>query len=385
MADSSKSPTKRPKREVNKVVLGTTLAAPIIGAILIIVGLLAPSALPGRDVVLVISGVMLGVGGLAIEEYFVLSVGRAKHGAPVGKADGDGYAAEELAAIGRAEAEHKQELEEESKERERQEGLTKAYHEELITKIYEPWCQKGIEDRGSLAGYPQTQNRPGSPGYVWIPIGFELESNSEPGAHPELPMIRDAIAHLDDETSRARKRVWDGMVDYNDSVKALVRWPSYIAKVIDQECGLGEATGIDQPPQGSKCDMSVLIEYFDRHFYRSENATVGPPLKGAGSSPGLTSLPVHYAGHDQTLASSSDDSELTKLMKRIGPWGKHYADARRGLDSRRESLSADLKAFQSGTAQLIQALRFRPRLVKGKCSIEESFAEPKGRAETTAK
>jgi hypothetical protein len=384
LADSSKSPTKRPKREVNKVVLGTTLAVPIIGVILIIVSLLAPSTLPDRDILLVVSGVMLGFGGLAIEEYFVLSVERAKHGTLVGKADGDGYAAEELAAIGRAEAERKQKLEEESKEHERQEKLARAYHEELITKIYEPWCQKGIEDRGSLAGYPPTQNQPKNPGYVWIPIGFELESNSEPGAHPELPMIRDALAHLDDETSKARKRVWDGMIDYNDSVKALIRWPSYIANVIDQECGLREATGINQPPQESKCDMSVLIECFDRHFYRSENATIGPPLKGVGSSLGLTLLPVHYAGHDQTLASSSDDSELTKLMKRIGPWGKHYADARRGLDSKRESLSTDLKTFQSGTAQLIQTLRFRPRLVKGKCSIEESFAEPRGRAEMTA-
>ena len=356
------------------MVLGITVTIPIIGVILIIVSLLTPSTFPDLDIVLVISGVMLGFGGLAIEEYFVLSVERAKYGAFVGKADGDEYAAEELAAIGRAEAEHKQKLEEESKERERQEELTKAYHEELITKIYDPWCQNGIEGRGSLAGYPPTQNQPG---YIWIPIGFELESNSEPGTHPELPMIRDALAHLDDETSKARKKVWDGMIDYNDSVKALMRWPSYIAKVIDHECGLREATGINQPPQESKCDISVLIEYFDRHFYHRENATIGPPFKGVGSSLGWTFLPVHYAGHDQTLASSSDDSELTRLVKRIDPWGEYYADARRGLDSKRGSLSTDLKIFQSGTAQLIQTLRFRPHLVKGKCSIEESFAEGK--------
>ena len=374
MADSSKNPTKRAKREVNKIVLGTTVTIPIIGVILIIVNLLAPSTLPDLDIVLVISGVMLGFGGLAIEEYFVLSVERAKYRALVGKADGDEYAAEELAAIGRAEAEHKQKLEEESKERERQEELTKAYHEELITKIYDPWCQNGIEDRGSLAGYPPTQNQPG---YIWIPIGFELESNSEPGTHPELPMIRDALAHLDDETSKARKKVWDGMIDYNDSVKALIRWPSYIAKVIYRECGLKEATGINQPPQESKCDISVLVEYFDRHFYHRENATIGPHFKGVGSSLGWTFLPVHYAGHDQTLASSLDDSELTRLVKRIDPWGEYYADARRGLDSKRGLLSTDLKIFQSGTAQLIQTLRFRPHLVKGKCSIEESFAEGK--------
>jgi hypothetical protein len=372
--DSSKSPTKRTKREVNKIVLGMTLTIPIIGVILIIVSLLAPSTLPDRNIVLVISGVMLGSGGLAIEEYFVLSVVRANYRALVGKADGDGYAAEELAAIGRAEAEHKQKLEEESKERERQEELTQTYHEELITKIYDPWCQSGVEYRGSLAGYPPTQNQPE---YIWIPIGFELESNSEPGTHPELPMIRDALAHLEDETSKARKKVWDGMIDYNDSVKALMRWPSYIAKVIDDECDLREATGINQPPQESKCDISVLIEYFDRHFYRSENATIGPPVKGVGSSLGWRFLQVHYAGHDQTLASSTDDSELTVLMKRINSWGEYYADARRGLDSKRESLSTNLKIFQSGTAQLIQTLRFRPRLVKGKCSIEKSFAEGK--------
>lgn len=123
--------------------------------------------------------------------------------------------------------------------------------------------------------------------------------------------------------------------------------------------------------------MSVLIECFDRHFYRHENATIGPPFKGVGSSLGWTFLPVHYAGLDRTLASSLDDSELTKLMKRIGPWGEYYADARRGLDSKRGLLSTNLKIFQSGTAQLIQTLRFRPHLVKGKCSIEESFAEGK--------
>ncbi len=372
MDDSSKNPTKRVKREVNKIVLGITLTIPIVGVILIIASLMAPSTLPDRDIVLVISGVMLGFGGLAIEEYFVLSVERTKYRAPVGKADGDGHAAEEIAAIGRAEAEHKQELEEESKERERQEKLTQAYHEELITKIYDPWCQNGIEDRGSLAGYPPTQNQPE---YIWIPIGFELESNPEPGTHPELPMIRDALAHLDDETSKARRKVWDGMKDYNDSVKALIRWPSYIAKVIDHECGLGETTGINQPPQESMCDISVLIEYFDRHFYRRENVTVGPPFKGVGSSLGWTFLPVHYADHDQTLATSSDDSELTRLMKRIDPWGEFYADARRGLDSKRGLLNTDLRIFQSGTAQLIQTLRFRSHLVKGKCSIEESFAE----------
>ncbi len=374
MDDSSKGPTKRAKREVNRAVLGTTLTIPIIGTILIIVSLMAPTTLPDRDIGLVISGVMLGFGGLAIEEYFVLSVERAKSRVPSGKSDGDAYAAEELAAIGRAEAERKQELEEESKERERQEELTKVYHEELIAKVYNPWCQIGIEYRGSLAGYPPTQNQPE---YVWIPIGFELESNSEPGTHPELPMIRDAIAHLDDGTSEARKRMWDGMIDYNDSVKALVRWPGYIAKVIDHECGLKEAKGINQPPQESKCDISVLIEYFDRHFYRRENATIGPPFKGVGSSLGWTFLPVHYAGHDQTLASSSDDSELTRLVKKIDPWGEFYADARRGLDSKRGLLSTDLRTFQSGTTQLIQTLRFRPHLVKGKCSIEESFAEGK--------
>ena len=374
MDDSSKSPTKRAKREVNKLVLGMTLAIPIIGVILIVVSLVAPSTPPDRDIVLVVSGAMLGLGGLAIEEYFVLSVERAKYRALVVKADGEVYTAEEIATMGRAEAEHKQKLEEESKERERQEELTKAYHEELITKIYDPWCRNGIEDRGSLAGYPPTQNQPE---YIWIPIGFELESNSEPGTHPELPMIRDALAHLDDETSKARRKVWDGMIDYNDSVKALIRWPNYIAKVINNECGLREVTGIEQPPKEPKCDISVLLEYFDRHSYRREKATIGPPFKGVGSSLGWTFLPVHYAGRDQTLASSSDDSELTRLMKRIGSWGEYYADARRGLDSKRESLSTNLKIFQSGTAQLIQTLRFRPRLVKGKCSVEESFAEGK--------
>jgi hypothetical protein len=137
--DSSKTQTKRAKREVNKTVLGLTLAIPIIGAILIIVSLEVPSALPDRDVVLVISGVMLGLGGLAIEEYFVLAAERVKHGAPAGKADGDGYTAEEIVAIGRAEAERKQELEEESRERARRNELTRAYHEELITKTYGPW------------------------------------------------------------------------------------------------------------------------------------------------------------------------------------------------------------------------------------------------------
>lgn len=375
MADSSETQARKAKREVNKTVLGATLAIPVVGVILIVVSLLAPSALPDRDVVLVVGGVMIGFGGLAIEEYFVLSVGRARYRALLRKANGEGYAAEELAAIGRAEAEHKQDLEEKSKESDRQDELTRAYHEELIIKIYDPWCQSGIEGRGSLAGYPQTQNRPEYPEYVWIPIGFELESNSEPGTHPELPMIRDALAHLDDETSKARKKVWDGMVDYNGSVKALIRWPSYVAKVIEHECGLGEATGINQSPQESRCDTSVLIEYLDRHFYRRESATVGPPFKGVGASLGWTFLPVHYAGHDQTLACSSDDSELTRLMRRIDPWGEHYADARRSLDSKRESLGTDLKIFQSGTAQLIQTLRFRPRLVKGKCSIEESLAE----------
>ncbi len=383
MADSSRSPAKKAKREVDWTVLCATLAIPVIGAILIVVSLLAPSTLPDRDVVLVISGVMLGFGGLAIEEYFVLSVERAKYRALV-RAEGEEYTAEELAAIGRAEAERKQKLEEESRERERQGELTKAYHEELMAKVYGPWCQSGIEDRESLAGYPPTQNRPG---YIWIPIGFELESNfpigfelesnSEPGTHPELPMIRDALAHLDEETSKARKKVWDGIVDYNDSVKALIRWPSYIAKVIDRECGLREATGIGQPPQEPGCDMSVLIEYFDRRFYRRESATIGPPVKGAGPSRGWTFLPVHYAGRDQMLASSSDDSELSRLVKRIDPWGEYYADARRGLDSKRGSLSTDLKVFQSGTAQLVQTLRFRPHLVKGKCSVEESFAEGK--------
>jgi len=371
LTDSSKKPAKRTKREINKVILGTTLTVPIIGAILIVASLLAPSALPDREVVLVIGGVMLGLGGLAIEEYFVLSIERAKYRELASRVEGGGYAPEELAAMGRAEAERKQKLEEESKERGRQEELTRAYHEELIAKMYNPWCQSGIEDRGSLAGYPPAQNQPE---YVWIPVGFELESNSEPGTHPELPMIRDALAHLDDETTKARRKVWDGVVDYNDSVKALMRWPGYIAKVIDRECGLGEAAGIDQPPQEPKCDMSALIEYFDRHFYRRESATIGPPFKGVGPSAGWTFLPVHYAGHDRTLASSSDDSDLTKLVKRIDPWAEHYADARRGLDSKRESLSADLKIFQGGTAQLVQTLRFRPHLVRGKCSIEESFA-----------
>jgi hypothetical protein len=374
LADSSKSPAKRVKREVNKIVLGTTLTIPIIGAILIIASLLAPSILPDRDFVLVVGGVMLGFGGLAIEEYFVLSVERAKYRDLASRVEGGGYAAEELAAIGRAEAERKQELGEESKEREKQEALTRAYHEELITKICEPWCQIGIEDRESLAGYPPTQNQPE---YVWIPIGFELESNSEPETHPELPMIRDALAHLDDETSKARKRVWNGMVDYNDSVKALIRWPVYIAKMIENECGLKEATGIGQPPQKPECDMSVLIEYFDRHFYHRESAKIGPLVKGVGPSQGWTFLPVHYAGRDQTLASSSDDSELTRLTRRIDTWGEYYADARRGLDSKRASLSTDLKIFQGGTAQLVQALRFRPHLVRGKCSIEESFADGK--------
>lgn len=374
MADSSKSPAKRVKREVNKIVLGTTLTIPIIGAILIIASLLAPSILPDRNFVLVVGGVMLGFGSLAIEEYFVLSVERAKYRDLASRVEGGGYAAEELAAIGRAQAEQKQKLEEESRERGRQEELTRAYHEELIAKMYNPWCQSGIEDRESLAGYPPTQNQPE---YVWIPIGFELEANSEPGTHPELPIIRDALAHLDDETSKARRRVWDGMVDYNDSVKALIRWPVYIAKVIENECGLKEATEIGQPPQEPKCDMSVLIEYFDRHFYRRESAKIGPPLKGAGPSQGWTFLPVHYAGRDQTLASSSDDSELTRLMRRIDTWGEYYADARRGLDSKRASLSTDLKIFQGGTAQLVQALRFRPHLVRGKCSVEESFAEGK--------
>jgi hypothetical protein len=365
---------RRAKREVNKILLGTTLTIPIVGMTLIIVSLLSPSTLPDREILLVISGVMLGLGGLAIEEYFFLSVERAEYRVLVGKADGDEYAAEELAAIGRAEAEHKQKLEEESKEREKQEVLTQAYHEELITKMYDPWCQNGIEERESLAGYPPTQDQPE---YIWVPIGFELESNSEPETHPELPMIRDALAHLDDETSKTRKRVWDGMIDYNNSVKALIRWPSYIAKVIDHECGLREATGISQPPQESACDISVLIKYFDRHFYRHENATLGPSFKGIGSSLGWTFMPVHYADHDQTLASSSDDLELTKLMKRIDPWGEYYADARRGLDSKRESLSTDLEIFQSGAVQLIQTLRFRPHLVKGKCSIEESFTAGK--------
>ena len=374
MADSSKSPTKRAKREVNKIVLGISLAIPIVGMILIIVSLLARSTLPDRDIVLVISGAMLGVGSLAIEEYFVLSVERAKYRALASRVDGGGYAAEELAAIGKAEAEHKQKLEEESKAREKQEELTRAYHEELITKIYNRWCQNGIEDRESLPGYPPTQNQPE---YIWIPIGFELESNSEPETHPELLMTRDALVHLDDETSKARKKVWDGMIDYNDSVKALIRWPSYIAKVIEHECGLREATGINQPLQEPNCDISVLIEYFDRHFYRRENATTGPLFKGVGSSLGWTFLPVHYADHDQTLASSSDDSELTRLMKRMDFWGEYYADARRGLDSKRESLTTNLKIFQSGTNQLIQTLRFRAHLVKGKCSIEEPFAEGK--------
>ncbi|MGD0318573.1 MAG: hypothetical protein ABSB56_02605 [Nitrososphaerales archaeon] len=374
MDDSSKTQTKRAKREVNKTVLGLTLAIPIIGAILIIVSLEVPSALPDRDVVLVISGVMLGLGGLAIEEYFVLAAERVKHGAPAGKADGDGYTAEEIVAIGRAEAERKQELEEESRERARRNELTRAYHEELITKTYGPWCKSGIEDRESLAGYPPSQNQPE---YVWIPIGFELESDSEPGTNPGLPMIRDALAHLDDETSEARKKVWDGMVDYNDSVKALVRWPSYIAKMIYNECGLREASGIDKHPQESKCDVSALMEYFDRHFYRRESASIGPPFKGVGPSLGWTFLPIHYAGQDQTLASSSDDSELARLMKRIDPWGEYYADARRSLDSKRESLNTDLRALQSGTARLIQTLRFRPHLVKGKCSVEESFTEGK--------
>ena len=374
MADSSKSPTKRAKREVNKIVLGISLAIPIVGMILIIVSLRALSTLPDRDTVLVISGAMLGVGSLAIEEFFVLSVERAKYRALASRVDGGGYAAEELAAIGRAEAERKQKLEEESTERKEQKELTLAYHEELITKMYNPWRQNGIEDRVSLPGYPPTQNQPE---YIWIPIGFELESNSEPGTHPELLMIRDALAHLEDETSKARRKVWDGMIDYNDSVKALIRWPSYIAKVVEHECGLREATGINQFPQEPKCDISVLIEYFDRHFYRRENATIGPFFKGVGPSLGWTFLPVHYASHDQTLASSSDDSELTRLMKRIDSWGQYYADARIGLDSKRESLSTNLKIFQSGTAQLIQTLRFRPHLVKGKCSIEESFAEGK--------
>jgi len=372
--DSSKSPAKRTKREVNKTVLGITLTIPIMGAILIIGSLTGPSILPDRDIVLVISGVMLGFGGLAIEEYFVLSVERAKHRALVAKAGGEGYTAEEIAAIGRAEAEHKQELEEESKERERQEELTKAYHEELITKIYDPWCKNGIEDRGSLPGYPPTQNQLE---YIWIPIGFEMETDSEPGTHPELPMIRDALAHLDDETSKARKKVWDGIVEYNDSVKALIRWPSYIAKVIENECGLRDAAGIDQPPQEPWCDVSVLMEYFDRHFYRRESVMIGPPFKGVGPSLGWTFLPVHYAGRDQTLANSSDDLELARLVKRIDSWGEYYADARRGLDSKRETLSTNLKMFQSGTAQLIQTMRFRPHLVKGKCSIEESYTEGK--------
>jgi len=374
LTDSFRSSTKKTKREVNKVVLSITLTIPIIGIILIIANLLEPSTLPDRDIILVISGIMLGFGLFAIEEYFILSVERAKYRALVSKIDGGGYSAEELAAIGRAEAEYKQKLEEESKEREKQEKLVQSYHEELIAKVYNQWCQSGFEDRENLAGYPPTQNQFE---YIWIPIGFELESDSELGTNSELPMIRDALAHLDVETSKVRRKVWDGMVDYNDSVKALIRWPSYIAKVIDHECGLREATGVNQPPQESGCDMSVLIEYFDRHFYNHEKATIGPPSKGVGSSLGWMFLPVHYADHDQTLAGSSDDSELAKLTKRLDSWGEYYADTRRGLDSKRGLLSTNLKIFQSGTIQLIQTLRFRPSLVRGKCSIEESFAEVK--------
>jgi hypothetical protein len=371
LADSSESPTHRVRREVNRIVLGTTITTPIIGLILIIASLLAPSTLLDRDVLLVIGGVMIGLGGLAIEEYFVLSIARSKYRELASRVEAGGYAPEELAAMGRAEAERKQKLEEELKERERKEELTRTYHEELIAKMYDPWCQSGIEDRGSLGGYPPTQTQPE---YVWIPIGFELESNAEPGTHPELPLIRDALAHLDDETSKARKKVWDGMVDYNDSVRALIRWPVYIAKVIENECGLKEAKGIDQPPQEPTCHMSVLIEYFDCHFYHRESAKVGPPFKGVGPSQGWTFLPVHYADHDAMLASSSDESELAMLIRRIDTWGEYYADARRGLDSKRESLGTNLKIFQGGTAQLVQALRFRPHLVKGKCSVEESLA-----------
>jgi hypothetical protein len=347
------------------------LAIPIIGVILIIVSLLVPSTLLNRDLALAVGGAVLVVGSLAIREYFVLPVEVVIDRAPAGSVEAE-RTAEELAAIGRAEAEHKQKLEEEAKERERHEELTRAYHAELIAKVYDSWCQAVVETRGSLDGYPPS---PSPLEYVWIPIGFEVESSSEPRKQPELAMTVDALAHLDGQTSAARRKVRDGMVDYNDSVKALVRWPGYIAKVVEDECGLRVAAGIDEGPQEPGCDISVLLEYLDRHFYRREGATLGPPTKETASLPGLVLLPVHYAGQTRTLARSSDVSELTRLIKKVDPWGEYYADARRGLDSKRKSLTVDLKTFQNGIVQVVQTMKFRPHLVKARCSIEESFAD----------
>jgi hypothetical protein len=369
LIDSSKNPSKRSREEVNKPILGMALVIPIIGTILIVASLLAPSTTPSRDLALVVGGGVLVVGGLVIREYLLLPVERVAASAEEAQ-----RAAEDLAAIGRAQAEHKQKLEEESKERERQERLIKGYHDELIAKVYNPWCQAVVEARSSLAGYPPSQNQPE---YAWIPIGFEVESTSEPTTHPELATIADALAHLDGTTSEARKKVWDGVVDYNNGVKALIRWPSYIAKVIESECGLKVTAGNGQTFQEPGCDASALMEYFDRHFYRREEGTLGPTSRDSSSSTGRMLLPIHYAGLTRTLASSSDGSELTRLMKKVNPWGEYYADARRSLDSKRELLTADLKTFQNGIAQVIQTMKFRPQLVKSRCSIEESFAERK--------
>jgi hypothetical protein len=66
------------KREINIVLLSISVVIPVIGAVGIAASFATPATVPYRDVVLVLGGAMLGFGGIAIEEYFALSVERAR-------------------------------------------------------------------------------------------------------------------------------------------------------------------------------------------------------------------------------------------------------------------------------------------------------------------
>ena len=125
------------------------------------------------------------------------------------------------------------------------------------------------------------------------------------------------------------------------------------------------------------------MEYFNRHFYLKEKATVSQgipksklayPDEWKTLAEGLTALLVEYEGGiERCVAVSGTPESLSNLAGRLDGWGKDCAEIIGALDSEIATIQTGLRLFKRDVELTIRKLTLFPHTVTQKCSIEETL------------
>ena len=247
----------------------------------------------------------------------------------------------------------------------KEERAIQDYHNKLIEEVYDPWSNIKIQNRDSLAGYPNTRNQP-----TYLSIDFE-------GVCTDRRTIEDAIMHLNEreDATTNKKHLIELVKRYNDKVGAFIQWrDDDISKQIDEECQL-RPTYTTPPlvPQEDEYSVTTLVEYFDAHFYRGQEAEVRKITY---------QLPHHvrnvlYITYENAiepwLANSPDPLKLCRLEAKLDEWGRHYKDVRADLDAQRQVVEGTLQSFKTALIPVKRRLAIECHLMTTKCAYEESF------------